>query len=131
VTSHVVSSNFEASNHCTSNCPLCQRCWLLSTSHGKHKAARTSVDLKRGATPRFYLLHSKNSCVSKEHSVTKYSTLLHMQTCIYLRYASGTLTETVWAMQGTPVLSMDLLHRSIKYFFRTVVFQLHPRKLVS
>ena len=49
----LVSLKCEESNHYSSNCLLCQRCWLLCTSYGEYKAARTCEDLKRGAPQEF------------------------------------------------------------------------------
>jgi len=74
---YLVSLKCKDSNHYKSNCLMYQRCWLLCTSYGEYKAARTCEVLKHGAPPGYFLFHSENSYVSKEYSFTKYNTLLH------------------------------------------------------
>jgi hypothetical protein len=75
---YLASLTCEESNNYNSNCLLYQRCWLLCTSYGEYKGARKCEDLESGAPPEFLLFHSENSYVSKEHSFTKHSTLLHV-----------------------------------------------------
>jgi hypothetical protein len=75
----LVSLKCEESNNYNSNCLLFQRRWLLCTSYGEYKAARTCEDFKSGASARIiFLFLSENSYVKKEYSFTKYNTLLHV-----------------------------------------------------
>ena len=74
---YLASLKCEESNHYSSNCLPYQRCWLLCTSYGEYRAARTCEDLQRGLPPGFYLFYSEKNCVSIEYSFTKCNTLLH------------------------------------------------------
>jgi hypothetical protein len=53
---YLVSLKCTESKHYNSNCLLCQRCWLLCTSYGEYKTARTYEDLQGGAPPGFFFI---------------------------------------------------------------------------
>jgi hypothetical protein len=48
-----------------------------------------------------------SSYVGRELNVTRHSTQLHAETCIFLHHAYGTLMETARYIDGTVVLLMD------------------------
>jgi len=55
------------------------------------QSGKNTWRLKMWGTARIFLFHSENSYVSKECSFTKYNTLLHVYTYIFLRNAYGPL----------------------------------------
>jgi hypothetical protein len=54
---YLVSMKCGDSNHYNSNCLLCQRCWLLCTTYGECKAARTCEDNVGHRQDFFYSTH--------------------------------------------------------------------------
>ena len=75
---YLVSLKCAESKRYKSNCLLCQRCWLLCTSCGEHKAARTCEDLQTGAPPGFFN-STQRTAVSANNIVLQ--NIMHYCTC--------------------------------------------------
>jgi hypothetical protein len=70
----LVNLKCEKRNH-YEKCVMCQHCWLLCTSYGEHRTARTSEEIKGGAPRIFFHLIGY---ISKELNFTKQNILLHV-----------------------------------------------------
>ena len=66
------------SKHYNSNGLPCRRCWLLCTSFGEYKAARTCEDFKRGAPPGFFY-STQRTAVSAKNIILQ--NIIHYCTC--------------------------------------------------
>ena len=50
------SNHYNNNNNSNNNCLLYHRCWLLCTSYGEYRAARTCGVLNGGALPGIFLI---------------------------------------------------------------------------